>query len=430
VTEFIKDKELGAKRLISMPDRVTNTINVVAESDTSRHRPPPLCRPSVINNYEGDLSTVSAWWMHWKVFMFKTPMTVKTKTGSAIRRPVEMLEPIPKAKYPAITEEEERLAIPLQTLCQAVFDAIIVHFMNLLSPEGDWEDVKSRLCERLCRRKNSLTIDLLRTKYSKVEAIALQEVAAVFVDLVRASDCSLGASHMIVVPDKLDGKRDQNSLLLLAKSRFVSAVEVTDQVEAHIVDVKLADGDLIVASCQDVHEDRYLIASFHGDTNGLLSVPVIRAIRTAHREHFHDHILLMGLDTNVYEETLPGRQSWSTLVDEYNSLDLTSCWGDRPDAAGCRTTCNARTSLQPQLNKAIRYADKEEKADKNPKDIILFAKDQLAVARADGMGHSNPLRDNTGYLHFREEFIFPTLDFPSDHAILTAAMQPQSQRSL
>merc|ERR1719375_1821675 len=89
VTEFIKDKELGAKRLISMPDRVTNTINVVAESDTSRHRPPPLCRPSVINNYEGDLSTVSAWWTQWKVFMFKTPMAVKTKTGTHNKRPIE-----------------------------------------------------------------------------------------------------------------------------------------------------------------------------------------------------------------------------------------------------------------------------------------------------------------------------------------------------
>merc|ERR1719197_2156292 len=109
--------------------------------------------------------------------MFKTPMTVKTKMGTHNRRPVEMLEPIPKAKYPAITEEEERLAIPLQTLCQAVFDAIIVHFMNLLSPEGDWEDVKSRLCERLCRRKNYLTISILADRYGSVDAIAIQEVA-------------------------------------------------------------------------------------------------------------------------------------------------------------------------------------------------------------------------------------------------------------
>merc|ERR1719443_223458 len=128
--------------------------------------------------------------MHWKVFMFKTSMTVKSKVGTQTRRPVEMLEPIPKAKYPAITEEEERLAIPLQTLCQAVFDAIIVHFMNQLSPDGDWETVKSRLCDRLCRRKNHLTIDILATRYAKVEAIALQEVAAVFVDMVRMADCS------------------------------------------------------------------------------------------------------------------------------------------------------------------------------------------------------------------------------------------------
>ena len=45
VSGFIKDKSLGAKRLISMPDRVTNTIQVVTRK-ASEYKPPPACRPT------------------------------------------------------------------------------------------------------------------------------------------------------------------------------------------------------------------------------------------------------------------------------------------------------------------------------------------------------------------------------------------------
>ena len=33
-------------------------------------------------------------------------------------KPGQMLDPIKQAKYPAITAEEEKISIPLQTLCQ------------------------------------------------------------------------------------------------------------------------------------------------------------------------------------------------------------------------------------------------------------------------------------------------------------------------
>ena len=59
ITGFMKDKSLGSKRLTSMPDRYTNTINVVGSSD-------PVCRPTVINMYEGDLSTLDLWWEQWR----------------------------------------------------------------------------------------------------------------------------------------------------------------------------------------------------------------------------------------------------------------------------------------------------------------------------------------------------------------------------
>ena len=60
ITGFMKDKTLGNKRLASMPDRFTNTINVEDSKE-------PVCRPTVINMYEGDLSSMALWLDEWMV---------------------------------------------------------------------------------------------------------------------------------------------------------------------------------------------------------------------------------------------------------------------------------------------------------------------------------------------------------------------------
>ena len=120
INGFMKDKSLGAKRLTSMPDRITNTINVVGSSS-------PVCRPTTINMYDGDLSTLPIWWSRWSAFMFDTPLTIQSKNGPETLKVYEMLSPIKSAKYPAITAEEEEISIPLQVLAHAIFDSIQVH---------------------------------------------------------------------------------------------------------------------------------------------------------------------------------------------------------------------------------------------------------------------------------------------------------------
>ena len=55
ISGFMKDKELGEKRLASMPDRVTNTINTLGEAGK-------VHRPTVISCYDGDMSSMAAWW--------------------------------------------------------------------------------------------------------------------------------------------------------------------------------------------------------------------------------------------------------------------------------------------------------------------------------------------------------------------------------
>merc|ERR1712232_327283 len=59
VSGFMKDKAVGAKRLASMPDRITNTITVAGDG-------PPVCRPTVVNNYTDALPSVDEWWPKWR----------------------------------------------------------------------------------------------------------------------------------------------------------------------------------------------------------------------------------------------------------------------------------------------------------------------------------------------------------------------------
>ena len=97
VSGFLKDADLGSKRLASMPDRITNTINVVGKNE-------PICRPTVINMYDGDLSNQDKWWKAWEKFMFEDDLTISTKDGDITKKPFQMLKGISRAKYPAVTE--------------------------------------------------------------------------------------------------------------------------------------------------------------------------------------------------------------------------------------------------------------------------------------------------------------------------------------
>ena len=48
-------------------------------------------------------------------------------------------------------------------------------------------------------------------------------------------------------------------------------------------------------------------------------------------------------------------------------LGLATQWGEAVDPAAAKTTLNARTFMQPQLNKAVKMSDKMTKGDHNPK---------------------------------------------------------------
>jgi hypothetical protein len=78
--------------------------------------------------------------------------------------------------------------------------------------------------------------------------------------------------------------------------------------------------------------------------------------------------LVFGLDANAYKAPAPGKQlGYAEFVTFYEEAGLGSCWGAAPDVNKMLTTFNARTYLQPQLNKAVKMSEKHLKGDVNPK---------------------------------------------------------------
>lgn len=49
-------------------------------------------------------------------------------------------------------------------------------------------------------------------------------------------------------------------------------------------------------------------------------------------------------------------------------------------------------------------------------DFILFTKEQFAP--------TSVAKDNTGKREYMEGMVFPTLDFPSDHGIVSSVVEP------
>jgi hypothetical protein len=418
VENFMKDPLLGSKRLASMPDRVTNTIN----TDDGK----TVFRPTVINMYEEDLSTQDIWWKKWQTFMFDTTLKIKdSKTGQVeSKAPYALLQSIKKSKYPEITPEEEADALPLQTMCGAIFDAILVYMMNTVSEPNVWQPLKRTMVDNLNRKKIPHTLEILEQKYIHSDIITLQEVSSQFIEMAKRGE--LGKEFHIIAPSDMDPVRDQNSIICLRKSTFPNGaayMEITKEVHEAFpvgVDVPVAGGDILAIATNNKWGDKFVIASFHGDTNGLATKPVTDAIVKAMKSssRLSDHKLIFGLDANTYEHATPGKtQDVMDYASSFRGHGLMSCWGETVNPANY-TTYNARTYLQPQLNKACRQSEKRIKGDVNPKDFILFPKQDYEIVRT--------WKDNTGEMKYMEDTAFPTLNFPSDHGILATIIEPRT----
>ena len=291
---------------------------------------------------------------------------------------------------------------------------MLVHICCAVSPGGAWHRLKREIIDALYTGREGKILGVLDAAYADTEAIFLQEASTAFASTLRRSP--LGRSYVVVAP-AAPSRSGQNSFVLLRRTAFdaASVAECTEEVVARLgADAPVAAGDLLALTATHADGSAFVLASFHGDSAGLATVPVLAALR-AHAASLRGHALLVGCDANSAEKGKPGKtlgaaELSAALVEQ----ELASCFGDAAPAAAY-TTCQARTFLQPQLQKAARALDAPAPSGtRNPKDLIIFSRGLLAATSA--------TRDNTGRRTYADDMLFPTLDFPSDHAIVAATL--------
>ncbi len=420
INEFLKDKSIGLKRLVSMPDRITNTINTINKGT--------IYRPSVISSFNSNIKSKEHWWSLWKSYMFENKIKIKYKKEITTKRVCELLNKISSSKYPALSKKEELISLPLQTLCLAIFDCIILHILNTVLPIT-WQNLKDKMINSNIKNKNNRIIDIIIGEYKNIDVFFLQEVAAKFIDLCK-NNTNIKKRFHILYPENLDSKRDQNSIILASKKLFNvnNAKEITSEIIAKLNEKdnnKIQDGDLftIMVKLNKTHES-IVLASFHGDTNGLSTIPVITSINSILKSNIK---FIFGLDANTYNmkknnKNISNYLQVKEFINVCNQFNLQTCWGYPKNWKLFNTTGTARTFLQPQLNKAIKMINRHKKGyanpDFNPKDFIIFYKNQFYIES------NSTIKDNTGKKIYNENTCFPTLEFPSDHAIISTLLIP------
>ena len=371
ISGFLKDRMLGEKRLTSMPDRITNTINLIDGR--------ALNRPSVINAFQGPpLVSMQVWWREWIHFMFSMEVQILSNSMIESKRQLvyTLISPIHRKKYPAISVQEQAISVQLQLLCLAILDSIFIYIVTKIAP-AKWEDIRQTLCRALIHGKDDRLCQILADSYQDRHIIFLQEASSALVSKARAHPV-LSKQFKVLIPEAFDPRRDQNSVILVARDCFdpAGAADVTSRVLEFIVGDFLAPGDLFATSIRDSEGCPWLLVSFHGDSGGLSTAPTVAGLHLACRGPLRGHVLLAGMDANTLshggDPKRWGVRAFRRLLAEQG---MASVW-DGMDDPFVKTTCGARTYLQTQLHKAVPFHRRFSSASISLKDWIICYADQ------------------------------------------------------
>lgn len=374
ITGILKDKTLGDKRLMSWPDRFTNTVNT---DGTMFYRSSPINASLVPHTIEG-------WWGQWCPHM-----------GLHMDR----LKPLKKSRYPALTDEEETHSMAYQLFWLAVFDRIQIHIMDNASTK--WRSIKKVLVETFIKNKDVNVAKLLKNVHGDTDIFCLQEVSANTNWVLKQA---FSDTHTSVAAPKATWTRGQTSIVMYNKTRFTFEKDVTADVLKLCTDTSVSQDDFVAVQLHDTcNAHSITVASFHGVSTGASTMNIVNALG----KYRADDFVVFGLDTNMSFQK--GKKATPVSLLYEGDHGFTSCF---PLEKLVPTTFSARTAAQPQLQKAVKYSERFTKASREPKDHILTK---------NGLVKQTTL-DNTGTGQHSETAITPGINFPSDHTIVKSVV--------
>ena len=150
----------------------------------------------------------------------------------------------------------------------------MLYIVNTVSP-GSWPSIKMSICQGLVLQKPQKLCKILVDYYKDTDVMCLQECSSAVIAVLQQQ---LGTAYHVIVPGDADGTRDQNSVLCLSKKKYAAGhTEITQNIIRtfpHDSLTSVAAGDLLAIICKTVTGQECVLASFHGDSNGL-ATPVV-----------------------------------------------------------------------------------------------------------------------------------------------------------
>ena len=352
---LLTDPEIGQKRFVSMPDRVTRALQGLGT------------RPSVMTGFEGDCESFDQWWRLYLDFMRK---------GDVFKK---VLKEYDEGKYEraGLTEIEKSYYREFQLVMLAAADAVL---MQIALAHPGWQTDVKRM-NNVFSTKFERVLEILA--FHNPDVVCLQEV-----DVFDYPRFPSDEFHVLTDPVAA-GK--QTSVVLLRRNIFTSPETISFKADF------LADEDLLVVKTQHVKSGRQLtVASFHGDTRGKTTLPTLRLILDK-----SDGDIIIGMDANTHTMGSDGKLVSHELV---KFLKSNAYHISNPNAHP--TTRSSRTFVQPQSHKGSHEA--QLLVSEEPKDWIAASKS--IVISSSGI-------DFTGRAEEVDDYI-PNARFPSDHALV------------
>jgi len=330
-------------------------------------------RPAVTTPYTGWGASLEDWWVAWTTFIFS-------------EQAYEKIIPHPVKYQTGLNEMELEFSQPLQIFHLALFDGILMHMLNTVAP--GWMETKRLL---LTSDRVGLSIEILVDSYGSFDALLLQEVSRAAGSLIKER---LPDFHVIG-----GGSGGNNNSLVLARKSYFT--EVVDETATFAPKLPISCGDACVVLARSVNGEQVVLASYHSDCDGKMTLPFIDAFV----QHTAGRMCLLGIDGNMTSDPEKGRLNSMSFRKAIVAHGLHSCLPE-----DVWTTYKARTFMQPQFQKAVLSTKLKDDADLGPKDHILATAPSYFVSVA---------RDTTGTHQFIDAPL-PTERFPSDHAIVAA----------
>lgn len=324
-------------------------------------------------------------------------------------------------KYAKKYDGDSTTFLFLNIVFLAIFDGILVFMLfDIEKKHGiNWQKIKENLYNILNKDKLVKTAQIINSQYADYDILFLQEVRNNLLDDLESNDAlkQIAQNYDIIFPEKVS-KNNQTSIICLRKGTFSSAEvkEVSDEYfEVYDGKTAIGNGDLFVICVSE-----YLLISFHGDSGGMASGDLMKAIDELQRGKYKDKKLICGIDANTHCDAVSdGKKKYAVGAFDalLKELGFCTCFDGKPTK---HTVNSARTYLQPQLNKAVKKKKLlEDDVDfRAPKDYICYLENQFGVKK----GSTNVDNQGNGGYNASFEYVIPSESFPSDHAIISAEL--------